>query len=308
MNRKRLFDKLWERLEWHPLQVFLAHYRSAEMDISAVAVAYYLLLTIFPLLVIATNLFPYLNLDITDMLKVMKEYLPAQLYQTLSGLAINIFSRPSSSLLGIATLTALWTMSKSLSSLQKAINKAYGVSEHRDFVISHLIGVVTSVLILFLLTFAVMASTFLKAILQILMTYYHLSDKLANIILNLSQPLTSLVIFTSIAMLYFILPNVKIKKIRYIIPGTLLTSFVWFFFNSLISSYVIRTFGRLVDVKTFGAVMFFIIMIWFIFLANILIYGAILNATIQELRQGELEGRKGDVMTIIHHLSNDEEE
>ncbi|MBM7643497.1 YihY/virulence factor BrkB family protein [Streptococcus loxodontisalivarius] len=307
MNRKRLLDRLWEKLNWKPLNVFLKHYRSSEMDLSAIAVAYYLLLTAFPLLVIAANLFPYLNLDITDMLKVMKEYLPSQLYSTLSGVASNIFSRPSGSLLGIATVTALWTMSKSLSSLQKAINKAYGVSEHRDFVISHLIGVVTSVLILFLLTFVVMASTFTKAILQVLVTHYQLSDDLSNLILNLTQPLTGLVIFLGIAMLYFILPNVKIKRLRYILPGTVLTSVVWLFFNSLISSYVIRTFGRLVDVKTFGSIMIFVIMIWFIFLANILIFGAILNATVQELKQGELEGRKGDVMTFIQGLSSDDD-
>ena len=123
MNRKRLLDKLWEKLEWPPLQVYLKHYRSAEVDLSAIAVAYYLLLTAFPLIVIAANIFPYLNIDITDLLIFMKQNLPSNVYKSVSSITIDIFSKPSGSILGVATVTALWTMSKSLTSLQKAINK-----------------------------------------------------------------------------------------------------------------------------------------------------------------------------------------
>ena len=125
MNRKRLLDKLWEKLEWPPLQVYLKHYRSAEVDLSAIAVAYYLLLTAFPLIVIAANIFPYFNINITDLLALMKQNLPSNIYKSVSAITINIFSKPSSSILGVATLTGLWTMTKSLTSLQKAINKAY---------------------------------------------------------------------------------------------------------------------------------------------------------------------------------------
>ena len=46
-------------------------------------------------------------------------------------------------------------------------------------------------------------------------------------------------------------------------------------------------------------------MLWFIFLARILILGAVFNATYQELRQGELKSRRGDVITIIQSFSGD---
>ena len=71
----------------------------------------------------------------------MKKNLPTNLYPSVSAITIDIFSEPSGSILGVATLTAFWTMSKSLTSLQKAINKAYGVAQHRDFVIGRLVGV-----------------------------------------------------------------------------------------------------------------------------------------------------------------------
>ena len=307
MNRKQLIDNLVSRLKWQPLQVYLKHYQSAEIDLSAIAVAYYLLLTAFPLIVIAANIFPYLNIDISVLLSFMEKNLPTNLYPSVSAITTDIFSKPSGSILGVATLTAFWTMSKSLTSLQKAINKAYGVSQHRDFVIGRLIGVLASLLILFLLTFVLIFSTFSKAALQIISTHYDLSDTVATVVLNLSQPVTVLTIVFGLMLLYFILPNVKIRRFRYILPGTIFTSFVIVFLNNLFSNYILRTFERMVDIKTFGSVVIFVLMLWFIFLAHILILGAIFNATYQELRQGKMESRRGDILSILTHRKQDKD-
>lgn len=306
MNCKRLLDKLWEKLEWPPLQVYLKHYRSAEVDLSAIAVAYYLLLTAFPLIVIAANIFPYLNIDITDLLIFMKQNLPSNVYKSVSSITIDIFSKPSGSILGVATVTALWTMSKSLTSLQKAINKAYGVAQHRDFVIGRLVGILASLLILFLLTFVLLFSTFSKAALQVIRSKYDLNATITDIILNLAQPVTILTIVIGLMVLYFILPNVRIRRLRYILPGTIFTAVVIVFLNNLFGNYIIRNFERMVDLKTFGSIVIFVVMLWFIFLAHILIFGAVFNATYQELSQGKLESRRGDVLSIIQNRKNHE--
>lgn len=296
MNRKQLIDKLVSRLKWQPLQVYLKHYQSAEIDLSAIAVAYYLLLTAFPLIVIAANIFPYLNIDISVLLSFMEKNLPTNLYPSVSAITTDIFSKPSGSILGVATLTAFWTMSKSLTSLQKAINKAYGVSQHRDFVIGRLIGVLASLLILFLLTFVLIFSTFSKAALQIISTHYDLSDTVATVVLNLSQPVTVLTIVFGLMLLYFILPNVKIRRFRYILPGTIFTSFVIVFLNNLFSNYILRTFERMVDIKTFGSVVIFVLMLWFIFLAHILILELFL---MQPIKNCAKEKWKADVVIFF---------
>lgn len=286
----------------------MRHFQSAEMDLSAIAVAYYLILTAFPLIVIAANIFPYLNIDISDLLRLMKEQLPKDIYRSASSIVVNIFSKPSGSVLGVATLTGLWTMSRSLTSLQKAFNKAYDASEHRDFLLGHLVGLLTSLLILFLLTFALIFSTFSKAAIQVLDRHYHLNDNITTLFLFLIQPITILIIFIGLMLLYFLLPNIKIKKIRYILPGTFFTTFVMIFLSNMVGNYVVHNVERMVDIKTFGSVMVFIIMLWFIFLARILIMGAVFNATYQELSIGKLEGRSGNVVSLIKKtLGNDGE-
>ena len=301
MERKQQrLDALLSKLQWQPLQVYVKHYQSAEMDLSAVAVAYYLMLTAFPLIVIAANIFPYLNLDISVLLSFMEKNLPTNIYPTVSAITTDIFSNPSGCILGVATLTAFWTMSKSLTSLQKAINKAYGVSQHRDFVVGRLIGILAGLLILFLLTFVLIFSSFSKAILQLISRHHPLDDTLVKMLLSLAQPVTVLTIVFGIMILYFILPNVKIRCFRFILPGTALTSIVLVFLNNLFSQYVLRTFERMVDLKVFGSIMIFGLMMWFIFLARILILGAVFNATYQELSQGKMESRRGDILSILN--------
>ncbi|HEK9985113.1 TPA: YihY/virulence factor BrkB family protein [Streptococcus equi subsp. zooepidemicus] len=308
MSIKKFLDKVISKWQYEPIQAFMRHFQSAEMDLSAIAVAYYLILTAFPLIVIAANIFPYLNIDISDLLRLMKEQLPKDIYRSASSIVVNIFSKPSGSVLGVATLTGLWTMSRSLTSLQKAFNKAYDASEHRDFLLGHLVGLLTSLLILFLLTFALIFSTFSKAAIQVLDRHYHLNDNITTLFLFLIQPVTILIIFVGLMLLYFLLPNIKIKKIRYILPGTFFTTFVMIFLSNMVGNYVVHNVERMVDIKTFGSVMIFIIMLWFIFLARILIMGAVFNATYQELSIGKLEGRSGNVVSLIKKtLGNDGE-
>ena len=297
--------RLLDKLQWRPLQVYLRHYRSAEIDISTIAVAYYLILTVFPLIVIAANVFPYLNIDTTDLLKFMNEHLPKQFYAPAANVVQDIFSTPSGQLLGVASLTGFWTMIKSLSSLQKAINKVYGASEHRDVFISHIIVGFMSLVILFLLTFALMLSTIIQSVLRVINQTYPIGSKMTQLILNSIQPLSIAVVFLGMMVLYFVLPNVKIRKIRYVMPGTIFTTLVIGYLSNLFGTYVIRTLSRLVDIKLFGSIMIFVFMLWFIFLARILILGAVFNATYQELRQGELKSRRGDVITIIQSFSGD---
>lgn len=115
--------RLLDKLQWRPFQVYLSHYRSAEIDISSVAVAYYLILTVFPLIVIAANVFPYLNIDTTDLLKFMNEHLPKHFYAPAANVVQDIFSTPSGRLLGVASLTGFWTMIKSYLRFKKRLTR-----------------------------------------------------------------------------------------------------------------------------------------------------------------------------------------
>lgn len=292
--------KLWRRLQNSQfLAFFLEHYKASEMDLSSIAVAYYLLLTMFPFLILLANIFPYLQIDTSELLLFLEDTLPHQLYLSTASIVRNIFNTSSSGLLWVSIVTGLWTTSKSMTFLQKAINKAYDVQEHRDFVLSHAIGVLSGVILVLFLILAIVISTFGKAVLDIIYQHLHMDQSLYHNLSHLTQPLTFIVFLVAVGLLYFILPNVKVKRLRNVLPGTLFTSIVLLLTTSLFGAYFNLAAARLEDLRFFGSVAIFVVMFWFIFFAKILIIGAVLNSSFQRRREGDIETRRGDVLQII---------
>ena len=97
------------------------------------------------------------------------------------------------------------------------------IRDSRDVFISHIIGGFMSLVILFLLTFALMLSTIIQSVLRVINQTYPIGSKMTQLILNSIQPLSIAVVFLGMMVLYFVLPNVKIRKIRYVMPGTIFT-------------------------------------------------------------------------------------
>ena len=57
--------KLWKQLTDRPLlKAFLHYYQASDSELTSVAVAYYWLISIFPLLMIVVNILPYFQIPI----------------------------------------------------------------------------------------------------------------------------------------------------------------------------------------------------------------------------------------------------
>ncbi|MBF0777343.1 YihY/virulence factor BrkB family protein [Streptococcus cuniculi] len=296
MNRK----KLWSNCRSFVIS-FLDFYRSAELDLTGVAVAYYLIISVFPILLTLANLLPYLQIDVNQILEVLSEVFPEKLYPTAADMVVSILTRPSSSWLGIAIVTTLWTLSKSMAALQKAVNKAYGVDQHRDFIISRAVGMFLGIGLQGIIIFSVMMLAFGKTLLQLLSTKFHF-DPLFDNLIDQTQLVAYIALFLALVMLYFFLPNVRIKKIRYVFPGSFFVLAVMATVGQLFGIYIDSYANRFLDFRLVTSVVILVLMLWFIFVANILIIGAVLNATVQSLQVEEFDTRPGDIASIIQRI------
>ncbi|MBF0843149.1 YihY/virulence factor BrkB family protein, partial [Streptococcus danieliae] len=89
--------------------------------------------------------------------------------------------------------------------------------------------------------------------------------------------------------LYYTLPNVAIKRVRYTLPGVLLVTGVLYLFNGFINLYLLRFMGQFTDYRFVGSVVLFAVILWFILIARVLIIGAVLNASYQFVKEGEFD-------------------
>lgn len=287
------------------LALFINFFKSSEMSLSSIAVAYYLLLALFPILLIIANALPYLHINVDEIQSFLQQHLPEQLYQLTTPIVHSILAQPNTGLLSFSVIIALWTFSRAISALQMAINKAYEVNNHRDFILSRLFGILTGFLLMIFLYFAVGLATFGQQILAQLHRNFHMNDAVYRSLHNITLPVVTLTVFIALALLYFILPNVKIKKIRYVMPGTIFSVFVLVILTNFIGNYITESVRNLQDFKLVGTLAVFALMIWFIFIARVLILGAIFNATYQKHREGQIETRRGEIIELIRARNND---
>jgi len=281
------------------LNDFINFYKSAEMSLSSIAVAYYLIISLFPMLLIIGNALPYFHLNTGQILHFFQEYLPAPVFDGLEDVIKSLFEQSNPALLSFSILVGVWTFARALDALQLSMNKAYGVNLHRDFFFRRLIGIFVGIIILLFIYVMIMLTTAGGVALTLIREHIAIDQGLYSFLHNLSLPIVALTVFISLSLLYFLLPNVKIPKARYIFPGALFSMIILVFFTNITAQYITQTLYRFADIKIVGSLVIVALMVWFIFIARVLIIGAIFNAIYQKKKEGTIHTRQGDIVEII---------
>ena len=277
--------KLWIQLTERPLiKAFLHFYKESDSELTSVAVAYYWLISIFPLIMIAVNILPYFQIPISNFLIALKEFLPDSMFEVIEKIVREVLTQPSTGLLSFSVLSALWTFSKSMDFLQKAFNKAYGVAKNRGLISHQLMSLLVSFGLQVLFALALFLSMFGQMLLNFLKNYWQSDSILFDYLQDFTGPIIYILLFAILVMLYYFLPNVKVTSIRYILPGSIFVLVTLMLFLNIFSTSINTYVNHLVDVRFFSSIIGVVIMFWFILIAKILILGAVINASVLSLK------------------------
>ncbi len=265
--------------------------RVTESDISntSVVVAYYLLLSLFPLLIVVGNMLPLFNIDPNSIFPYLAQAIPKDIYSLLQDPIKNLLTNSSGSLLSVSAIGALWGASKSINALQLAMNRAYGVENRSNPVIVRLVSLGT----IFLLLTAMVIVTVFFGMGQIIINFFeaHFSFPfiLSKTFSSLKWPVTTVVLFLIMAVIYFIAPNAMVR-IRSVFPGAAFTTVGWMILSQGFGLYA-KYFSKSVSgYQVIGS--FIVLMLWLNFAATIIILGGILNAVLEEFLSGNIEARE----------------
>ena len=277
--------KWWKELIDKPLlKAFLHYYQASDSELTSVAVAYYWLISIFPLLLVVINILPYFQIPVSNFLNVTNGFLPDTVYDVVAKIVMEVLTQPSTGLLSFAVLSALWTFSKSMNYLQKAFNKAYGVAKSRGLIYQQLMSLLVSFGLQILFACALFLSVFGRILLDFLKNYWQSDNPIFVYLEDLTGPLVFTLIFAILVMFYYFLPNVKVRRIRYVLPGSVFVLLTLVLILNIFSASVNHYINNLVEVRFASSIIFVVTMFWFILLAKILIIGAVINASFQSLK------------------------
>ena len=260
-------------------------YLEADLNNSAVIIAYYFLLSLFPLLIILGNILPYLQIDPSLIVDYLNPILPTDLQGIVDSLVHNLLTSKHTGLLSVSILVTLWSASKGINYLQTGMNKAYGVNDSITYITKQVVSVLTIILMFclgigFFLFFSVG-----QLLMDELKPTINWLGTLEGYITTLKWPVTIIFLFCMLMFIYKITPNVKLR-LREVLPGAIFATLGSFILVQVFTIYL-KFSTRFSGYGTLSTV--FMLMFWLIFIVTVILIGAVLNATIHKMRYGEVK-------------------
>lgn len=288
-----LSDKEKEKDFFKKVESIQARVVAAEVGNTSVVVAYYLFLSLFPLLIAVGNILPFLQINVDSLLPYVEDALPAPIYEFLAPVIKEVLTQTSGSLLSISVVTALWSASRGVNALQNAMNKAYGVEARGNFIIVRILSFLAIILFLIGIIGVFLIIGLGQVILEQLQPIFNFSTDWLAYFSAIKWPTTLLVLLVIMGLIYWVTPNAKVH-VRSIIPGTLFATLGWSALSQGFSLYAKYFAARINGYQIMGS--FIVLMLWLKFAAVIIILGGILNAVVEEKISGQIVAERSSVL------------
>jgi membrane protein len=253
----------------------------------AAALTYYGVMSLFPMLVVLVALLGLVGQQstVTTMIDSLRSAGLKDVANTVQGPLKEVVSNKggAGALLGVGLLASLWSASGYIGAFMRACNAIYEVKEGRPFwklrplqVAITLVGV----LLLSLVSIAVVVS---GPVAKAVGSAVGLGDTAVTIWDIAKWPVMLVVVMAMIAGLYYVAPNVRQPRLRWVTPGGVVAVVVWVLASAGFGVYVShfgsygKTYGAL------GGVITFLVWMW---ISNIaLLFGAELDSELERERE-----------------------
>ncbi|MET3506972.1 YihY/virulence factor BrkB family protein [Halalkalibacter oceani] len=259
------------------LTIFIKQLKTDPIPDWAATLAYYFMLSIFPLLIFMLALIPYFNLDGDMIGQLIHDYLPADLADLISTTILEVVSEPQGGLLSFGILATIWSASNGVNALIRAVNRSYNIEETRNFFKLRILSIFLTLGMIIVIVATLLLPVFGNVIIRFIETYFFLPEETA-VLLNMLRWVIGIALMTFVLMiLYWVSPNVRLK-FRDVIVGALTATVSWQIISFAFSSYV-SNFGNFsATYGSLGGVI--ILMLWFFLTGLILVLGGELNASL----------------------------
>ncbi len=252
---------------------------------NAAEMTYFLILSVFPFIIVLLNALSYTSLASEDVIMNMIRYVPGEIQNIISGFVEDIVSGSSQGLLSVAALGGLWTASNGIRAIIRSLNEAYECSENRSFLKQRGISILFTLALIFMIILVFVALVFGELIGRFVFNLLDLAYVFKTIwtYLRFIIPLIFLIlIFT---LLYKFSPNVNNKKkikLKEALPGAIFASFAWLILSTLFSFYVSNFGNYSVTYGSLGGVI--IMLVWLFISSIVIVLGGEINATLDVLK------------------------
>ena len=269
--------------------------RIKKVDVSGLGsqLAFFFLLSFFPLLIFIFTLLPYLNLNQAEVFLFIRDYAPESVALLIEDTVGEILNNRNGGLLSIGVIGTIWSASKGMNALTKALNLSYFKEETRSFIVARGMSMVFTVMLIAVLLLALVLPVFGQQIGTLAYTYLGFGENFLRLFNSLRWIIPPILIYAVFSLTYWLVPNLKIR-FKGVFFGASFATIGWII-TSLGFSYYVTSYGNYSS--TYGSIGAIIaLMMWLYFSAIILMLGGQINAVMADRREAILAKEKSNAV------------
>lgn len=255
------------------------HILDLNIPLYAANAGFFIILSLFPALVLVLSLLRYTGLQVASLVEVLSDIIPTALMDTAEELILSTYENSSGALVGVSAVTAVWSASKGIYGLMRGLNNVCGVTEDRSWLHTRFVSVIYTFVFLGILLLTLVLHVFGGTLLELVPLNRNKCFRILSGIVDF-RFLLLLALQTLVFMLLFaFLPNGR-NRLRNTVPGALLASLGWLILSDLFSIYV-EHFASLSNI--YGSVYTIALaMLWLYFCLSLIFYSAAFNQYLEE--------------------------
>ncbi len=262
-------------------QAFLQRIGSYRVPIYAANASFYIILSIFPAIMLVVSLLPYIGYSEQDLLSAIGSLVPSVLEPLLARIISDMRANSSGALISATAIVAVWSSSRGVYCIQLGLNAIHNVQESRSYLYRRLMSMVYMVLLIVALLLTLVMHGFGREAAAFCerksVPILHLFARL----LQFRELIVLLLLTMLFTAIFCVFPNRRIR-IRDAVPGAAASAFGWLVFTYGFSYYV-RVSGSYSVL--YGSLSIIAIgMLWLYICICILFYGSVFDLWLEERR------------------------
>lgn len=209
------------------VQYLLSRMNKVDMSGSGAQLAYFFLLSFFPLLIFLVTLLPYLNLEQDQVFEFLDDVMPPEILSITQTVLGETLTAQNGGLLSIGVLGTIWSASRGVDALMKALNRAYDVEGKKGF-INRMWAILFTVGFVVVILLALLLPVFGQQIFNLVTTYIAVDIEISGMWTLLQWLMPPSLIFLLILFIYWIVPNTDPRlKFISVWPGAIFSTVGW---------------------------------------------------------------------------------
>ncbi len=246
-----------------------------QIPLHAANACYFIVLAIFPTLVLVLSILRYTSLDINSLLDFIADVCPDALETAAIRVVRSLYDNSSTTMVSVSAVAAIWAASQGIHRMLQGLYAIYHVPENRSSLVTRLISVAYTFAFIIVLLLTLVLHIFGTGILGWLQEFDHPLLRFLMDVIDLRFILLLILQTALFTAMFMAIPN-QLNSFGCSLPGALLSALGWQVFSWAFSLYV-DYFGDVAGL--YGPVYTLAMsMMWLYFCMSILFYGGTVNA------------------------------